>query len=381
MILDNIVRKINTGVLSIKDNALPYVAAAGLAAILVATQPYDAAAQTGKTQHEESKVGTLYTIGGHTYLRIPSTKEKVDTVEIHDNDDPELKNLHDGLYDIDCGEKIVFIKNTPKKSVKHNNTKHDAARHKKVAKRNKPKQNPLLNKNDARETQKDTSMIPFEKYPARTEYNNQSAVDTSKKIDTTAHAKTPRDTIKVDGAATHNSSIYAGAGAEFNREYNSIIPQVSLGINTRARGIVPSSIGLLFGYRQLTNNFSENYSTIFGSGTDVEHKIDRTVIQPGIEFGWNLSKHIKMFLGTQYDIIKNKDHIIAYQTAVDDAGNSRTIITPQPEERYTNNHWTFNPALELRLDDNWSMYAGEKFSRGHEPSLNVGFKYNFGGQK
>jgi len=110
MILDNIVRKINTGVLSIKDNALPYVAAAGLAAILVATQPYDAAAQTGKTQHEESKVGTLYTIGGHTYLRIPSTKEKVDTVEIHDNDDPELKNLHDGLYDIDCGEKIVFIK-------------------------------------------------------------------------------------------------------------------------------------------------------------------------------------------------------------------------------------------------------------------------------
>ncbi|GEM_PF-4464574 len=233
------------------------------------------------------------------------------------------------------------------------------------------------------------------------QYSNgvQSGVDTSKtnstatsdiskakSADLSKHDKSntvimPKN-ANPDSTEESNSSLYLGVGAESNPSYNQLLPQASFGLYSGPDAVFPTRLGFVLGYAKPKTGSTTYYGTPYaGAGTSIGVNIQNEVLQGGLETGLKILQGVELILAGQYNIVNSWTDSTAVQTAVDQAGNSRTRIFNQPQTFQKQNFWTANPGLEVRLGKGWSVNGGGKFSQGQKPSAYAGLRYNFRGDK
>ena len=226
--------------------------------------------------------------------------------------------------------------------------------------------------------------------PGKIEYRDRQ--DNTQKADTAKNNKpcpqcppcpkdsAKNDTIKKKTVPKNNLQFYIGGGAEDNKTFG-LVSQGNLGMN-----IGKTYIGLLFGYgKGFTNNSSDIFPDAQGQGyTKIDtKKIVSDMFQPGIEFGYDITKNFKINLGAQYNS-SSVDSTGNVEQTVSDGVNFRKISFPLNPRHGNMDYFTINPSIELR--NKWGgAFIGAKIPLKNDyvskPSIFFGGRLYLGRRK
>jgi len=177
-------------------------------------------------------------------------------------------------------------------------------------------------------------------------YNSEKP-DTTKKIQPAiipAIPVTPKDKLR----------IYVAGGIEYNNELERAIPQVALGLQYKKL-----SFGINCGYDNFLSKELESFPNgQDNGGTYINKNISNQLTEYGAEIGFDVAKHLTLYLGAQNNILIQKiDGTVEFDVK-DDAGNWRYKKLPLDTENFRKEYITLNPGIGVKVNKHFSIYGG-----------------------